>query len=114
MIDHDMYNDNSSTMPSGYYGSFMTDYELEHLIKELEDAWFDSDRIAMAKRRIKAKKVTSAQVLEIVQQFSFESSRLEIAKYAFDYTIDQDNYYEVNSGFEFSSSINELEESIYH
>jgi len=114
MIGHDMYNDNSSTMPSGYYGSFMSEYEMDHLLKELEDVWFDSDRIKLAKRRIKAKKVTSAQVLEIIEQFSFESSRLEVAKYAFNYTIDQDNYYEVNKGFEFLSSINELEESIFH
>ncbi len=113
MIDHNMYNDNSSTMPTGYYGSYMTNYELEHLVKEMDHAWFDSDRIKMAKRRIKAKKVTSAQVLEIIQQLNFESSRLEVAKYAYDYTIDQENYYEVNSGFDFSTSINELEESIY-
>lgn len=112
MIDNGMYNDNSSSMPSGYYGSYMTDYELNHLVKELEDAWFDSDRIKIAKRRIKAKKVSSAQVLEIIQQMSFESSRLEVAKYAYAYTIDQDNYYEVNNGFEFTSSINTLEESI--
>lgn len=110
MIDNDMYNDNSSTMP--YVEDYMSDYEMNNLMNELEEAWFDSDRLQLAKNRIRNKKVSSEQVLRIIEEFSFESSRLEIAKYAFNYTIDQENYYVVNGGLEFSSSVNELENFI--
>jgi hypothetical protein len=40
----------------------------------------------------------------MVKLFSFDDSRLEIAKYAWDYTIDRDNYYQVADVFTFSSS----------
>jgi hypothetical protein len=39
---------------------------------------------------------------------SFESTRLDFAKFAYTYTLDKENYYMVNNAFSFSSSVAEL------
>jgi len=55
-------------------------------------------------------------VKELVGLFTFESSKLEIAKAAYGRTIDKNNFYQVNDAFTFSSSVDELSEYIntYH
>jgi hypothetical protein len=50
----------------------------------------------------------SSQVKEIILLFSFEETRLDFAKYAYGYTFDIGNYYQVNDAFKFESSIDEL------
>jgi hypothetical protein len=40
--------------------------------------------------------------------FSFEDSKLDYAKYAYDFCFNQGDYYEVNEAFTFESSIEEL------
>lgn len=40
--------------------------------------------------------------------FNFESTRLELAKYAYGHTYDIANYYMLNDAFTFESSIEEL------
>ena len=70
---------------------------------------FNSTKVTVAKQVIAAKQCFSAdQVREIVKLFSFEDSRLEIAKYAYDYCIEKRNYFKVNDAFSFSSSTEEL------
>ncbi|MBK9515283.1 MAG: DUF4476 domain-containing protein, partial [Flavobacteriales bacterium] len=44
--------------------------------------------------------------------FSFEDSKLDFAKYAYDRTYDIGNYFKVNDAFTFESSMDELNEFI--
>jgi hypothetical protein len=44
--------------------------------------------------------------------FSFESTRLEFAKWAYDGTIDRQNYWKLEDEFSFSSSKTELSQHI--
>ena len=44
-----------------------------------------------------------------MQLFTFEASKLDYAKYAYDYCWEKNNYYQVNDAFEFESSIEELD-----
>lgn len=76
---------------------------------------FDNTKITIAKQAIATNYFTSRQVFEIMKLFSFESSKLDIAKFAYKNTIDKNNYYMVNGAFNFSSSIDELNDwIIYH
>jgi hypothetical protein len=43
---------------------------------------------------------------------TFESNRLDLAKFAYRYAADPNNYFMVNKGFTFNSSIDELSEYI--
>ena len=56
--------------------------------------------------------INSRQVAELMNLMSFESSKLELAKYAYEYTIDPQNYFQLFIAFSFDSSVRELSEYI--
>ena len=69
---------------------------------------FDDEKLIVAQQAIASHRVSSQQVLELMKLFSFDSKKLELAKFAYAYTLDKQNYYIVNSGFTFSSSVRKL------
>lgn len=73
---------------------------------------FEDSKLTLAKQIAASNHLTSKQVKEIMQLFSFEDSKLDFAKYAYKYVYDPNNYYIVNDAFTFSSSIDELNEFI--
>lgn len=73
---------------------------------------FEDSKLTIAKQVINANCLLCSQVKEIMLLFSFEDTRLELAKYAYGYTYDIGNYYLLNDAFTFESSIDELNEYI--
>jgi len=73
---------------------------------------FDTERLKIAKNAVVSGQMLSSEVAEITKLFSFESSRLEFAKYAYNYTVDKQNYVIVQDAFQFSSSTSELQDYI--
>ena len=59
-------------------------------------------------------KFTSIQVLELLNTMTFENSRLELAKLAYNNVIDSQNYAVVNKAFLYMKSIDELKRFILH
>lgn len=86
----------------------MNGRDFEQFKKVIQNEGFDNTKLAVAKQTIGANYFSAAQVKEIVQLFSFEGSKLDIAKYSYKYTIDQNNYFMLNDAFSFSSSKEEL------
>ena len=78
----------------------------------IESKGFDDTKLSTAKQVAKANCLTTDQILEIMEIFGFEESRLEFAKYTYDYCFDQNNYYNISQGFSFDSSTEELNEYI--
>lgn len=83
------------------------------VIDAMNRSSFESDKLIIAKQALHNNEIYAAGVERIIRQFSFESSRLEFAKYAYSHCIDPENYYRVNSAFAFSSSIEKLNDYIY-
>lgn len=73
---------------------------------------FEDSKMTVAKQATRGKCLKASQVRELMGLFTFEESKLEYAKYAYDFTFDQDNYYLVNDAFTFESSIDDLNEYI--
>ena len=73
---------------------------------------FESNKLQVAQQAFSSNCMTSAQVAQIMKVFSFEDSRLEFAKFAYGHTYDLGNYYQINSAFTFSSSVDELNDFI--
>lgn len=69
---------------------------------------FEETRLALIKQAIGSRAVSTQQVLSLMNMMSFESTRLELAKWAYSKTIDRENYFIVNQGFSFSSSTSDL------
>jgi hypothetical protein len=74
----------------------------------LASTGFESTRLEIAKQITGSNCLTSDQVRELVGMFSFESNRLDLAKYAFHRTYDVDNFHQVSQALGYSSSQSEL------
>ena len=74
---------------------------------------FESTRLTVAKQILSSHWVTSDQVRQIMKQMNFEDSRLEIARYAYNRVVDKNNFFQVNNGFAFSSSIDQLNNYLF-
>ena len=69
---------------------------------------FEDSKLTLAKQIMNTNCLLSSQVKEIMLLFTFEDTRLDLAKYAYGYTYDIGNYYQLNDAFTFESSIDEL------
>jgi hypothetical protein len=101
----------------GYTGTYGCPYPMSHPAFEdakrsIESKKFEDSKLTIAKQIINTNCLLSSQVKEIMLLFSFEDTRLELAKYCYGYTLDIGNYYKVNDAFTFESSIDELNKYI--
>lgn len=71
---------------------------------------FEEDKLKVAKQVTKANCLSTAQIKEVMSLYSFEESKLDYAKYAYDYCTDKGNYYLLNDAFSFETSVSELDE----
>lgn len=79
--------------------------QLKYLINRSS---FDNDKLNVAKQAVSANYFSSSQVKEMMQLFSFESGKLDLAKYSYPYTLDKQNYFVVNEALSYNSSRAEL------
>jgi hypothetical protein len=74
----------------------------------IEKQSFSDSRMKTAQQVTRNNCLSTSQVREIIQLFSFENDKLNFAKFAYDFTTDKNNYYMVNDEFKFSSSVDDL------
>src|SRR5205085_1330042 len=70
--------------------------------KSIEGQSFEENKLQVAKQVLKGNCISSAQVKEVMALFSFEKTKIDYAKYAYDRTTDQGNYFTINDAFSFS------------
>jgi hypothetical protein len=88
----------------------MTATTFESAKKNITSQSFEESKLKVAKQVIKSNCMNVKQVKQVLAMFSFEESKLDFAKFAYRYTTDKPNYFELNSAFSFSSSVDELNE----
>lgn len=110
------YNGSNAGCNYPYYNSCvaMNAYDFAALKQTITAQWFESTKISTAKMGLGANYFTADQIRDILFLFSFESSKLEVAKYAYDRCIDKQNYFKVYDAFSFSSSVDELSNYVMH
>jgi hypothetical protein len=86
----------------------MNTHSFDQALESISSKSFESSKLTIAKQIAGANCLLCKQVKEIMKLFSFESNRLEFAKFAYKYTWDINNYFLLNDAFEFESSIDEL------
>lgn len=94
----------------GCNGYPMDETRFNQVVQSIEAKNFDDSKLTMAKQVINTNCMKSSQVKRLMMLFSFEDTRLDLAKYAYGYTYDIGNYYQLNDAFKFESSIEELNE----
>lgn len=109
-------NQNQNGYGNGqYYGNnnygnktTMSDAELQTLLTTMKGVSFEEKMIDVAKSATKNRWVTTQQVRQMLDLFSFEKNKLDLAKYLYEFSSDKNNYYTLVSAFNFSSNQKEL------
>lgn len=86
----------------------MTSSNFNSLKQTIANTSFETGKLATAKQAMGQNYFTAAQVKELLGLMNFESTRLELAKYAYNYCVDTNNYFTVNDAFNLNSSKEEL------
>ena len=94
--------------PTGRCASSMAPASFTKAMDNISSGSFEDSKMTVAKQVTKANCLTAAQIAEVMGLFSFEDSKLQYAKYAYDFCYNQGDYYEVNAAFTFESSIEDL------
>lgn len=104
------WNDNNHQWNNGHWNNNygMSDAVFNQLKNTVKNTDFDSYKMDVIKSSLANNYVSSTQVKELLYLVDFESNRLNMAKYCYGRTIDQQNYFVVYDAFNFSSSKKEL------
>lgn len=86
----------------------MNDAEFGRFMDRVSAESFESGKLDLLKTQVHYQFFTSLQVARIMDEFSFDSNRLEFAKLAFGRTVDPQNYYLVSEKLSFNSNRQEL------
>ena len=86
----------------------MPDNDFNRALSAVESEDFESSMLDVAKQIVSKNPLCTDQIAQICRLFSFEKTKLDFAKYAYQYCVDKNNYYLINDVFEFSSSKNDL------
>lgn len=84
----------------------------ENVKQSIASKTFEDSKLTIAKQVISSNCLLSGQVKEIMLLFTFEETRLELAKFAYGHTFDIGNFFMLNDAFTFESSIDELNQYI--
>ena len=85
---------------------------IQNIKNTIQSKIFESEKLAIAKQVVSTNCLLSRDVKDIMNLFTFESTKLEFAKFAYGYTYDLGNYFIVNDAFGFESSVYELDRYI--
>jgi hypothetical protein len=88
----------------------MTTPNFEAAKKSIQAKNFDDSKLIIAKQILDNNCLKCSQIKELMGLFSFEASKLEIAKHAWHRVVDKGNYFTINDAFTFDSSVDELNE----
>lgn len=107
---------NHYVMP-GYNGPIgcpwpMSSDQFADALRSVSSKSFDDEKATIAKQITGSNCLTTDQAKAMMMELSFDSAKLEYAKFAYDKTYDIGNYYKLNDAFDFSSSVDELNEYI--
>jgi hypothetical protein len=102
----DNYNQNTWNDYSGV----MSNGRFDLLIQQIRKASFESSKVTVANQALRNNKITVNQMIGILNEFSFESTKLKFAKDNYRSVVNRRDYFMINDVFTFQSSKDELAE----
>lgn len=90
------------------YTGVMSDGRFQLLIEQVRKASFESSKVNVAKSALQNNQLTVNQLILILNEFSFESTKLQFAKDNYRNVVDRKNFFMVNDVFTFQSSKDDL------
>lgn len=101
------YIDNQPTLPP-HAQQVMNNRDFELALETLRNENYDNTRFKIARQIAESNFLTTMEIKQICQLFSFENNKLEFAKLAYKSCVDKNNYFKVNEVFKFDSDKQQL------
>ncbi|MCJ8166832.1 DUF4476 domain-containing protein [Pontibacter sp. E15-1] len=94
--------------------NLLTGRELDRLLGTMRSRNFERTKLSIARDAVRNSSLMAEDLKRILQEFDHETTRVEFAKYAYDYLCDREHFYYIYNLFRFDSSVRELEEYSSH
>lgn len=107
-LRHNEYNDNHNDRIGRRCSVAMNSRDFEDAKSTISNTSFDATKLSTAKQILSSNCMSTQQIVAILDLISFESTKLELAKYAYSYCVDPNNYFRVSNSFSYSSSKTDL------
>jgi hypothetical protein len=94
------------------YGScrnLLTPEELDRAIEAMRSRDFDNTKLTIAREAVRSGSIMAEDLKRLLQQFEYEHTQVELAKFAYDYLCDREHFYYIYDVFRHDSSVQELE-----
>jgi len=104
--------ENNNGGGNGNYRAPMNQNDFNQLLGTIESKSFESTKQQIALGAISNSYFTSEQIRQMLNVFTFESTKIEVAKKAYERVIDPEKFYVVYNSFTFESSIDNLQASL--
>lgn len=88
----------------------MTLTTFNDLTSQIKKQSFEDNKLQIIRQVLASNCISTAQVKQLVGEFTFEENKLKVAKMCYKKTTDKGNYFTLNDSFSFSSSADELNE----
>ena len=86
----------------------MNQEDFEVALRLISDKTFDSNRLELAKEIVGKNRVSARQIATICELFTYDSNRLDFAKFAYASCVDKGMYFLLDEKFTYRSSKEEL------
>jgi hypothetical protein len=109
--DRDHNRDDDYNTGGGWdngYGRPMDERSFLTFVQTLSRERFEDTRFTLARNSFDRQMFSSDQVKRVLQYFSMENNKLELAKFAYRNTVDKNNYHVIYDVFSFSRSKEDL------
>ena len=90
----------------------MTPAEHSNACATIKAKPFKDEQLTVAKQAVRGACMTAEQIKAVMLVMPFEDTRLDFAIFAHTYCTDKHNYYIVNDGFTFKSSVDKLNSAL--
>ena len=88
----------------------MNSMDFQKAVEQIKKQTFEDTKMTVAKQVLKNNYMNCAQIKTIIGLFTYEASKLDFAKVAYDKCVEKNNYYLLNDAFTYSASVDELNE----
>jgi hypothetical protein len=105
------WNNGNNGAGDNYWGmpnQAMMNTNFEAFKRTVENAKFDSGKMDLIRAQMKDAWITAQQLRDLVSLFSFESSKLDMAKFGANHVVDRQNLFSIYDVFSFESSKSEF------
>ena len=111
--NHDGHNHGNHNNDRGCSRRYaMSPGDFNAALSTIKKQSFEDSKLKTAKQIVTSNCLNTNQIMQIANLFSFEDTKLDFAKFAYDFCMEPQSYFKLNGIFSFSSNADELSDYV--